>query len=240
MFQETGWHLHIVFFTSFKKDLWLSHLFSQFWSMLNIADRFHSIPIYLLSSMASHKKRGCGHHGGQHMNHDAGRNPHYWSFITRGRRRRKHAGRSFLTTHPRPTAISSLSAIAWMDIRGSWWHYSGAKWKKGACFGKQIVGCPSGAQLLFLSPLQRSPRITLPVHVRQELCFLGLFWLGSVPIGIPLGTLCEWIVPLVAAKTRPLLWWVREAWKMHWTLHSAPKPHPWPLRWELWFGCNST
>lgn len=80
--------------------------------------------------------------------------------------------------------------------------------------------------LSFLSS-KRSYHITIPVHVRLKPCCLGLFWLGSKPSGIPLGTLCGWIVPVVPAKTRPLLWWVREAWKIHWTLHTALKPCLW-------------
>lgn len=109
---------------------------------------------------------------------------------------------------------------------------------KKDCFAKRIVGCPSGAHFLVPS-FKRPPPITFPEHVRAELCFLVLVWLGSVPIGINLGTLCGWIVPLVLAKTRPLLWWVRVAWKMHWTLRSAPEPVPWPPCSMLWFGCNS-
>lgn len=116
------------------------------------------------------------------------------------------------------------------------------KGKTGFCFWQHIVGCPSWVPSfnVLLFTLQTSPHITFPVHLRLELCFLDLFWLGSVPVGIPIGTLCGWIVPLVPPKTRPLLWWVREAWKMQWTFHSAPKPHPWPRCSVLWFGCNST
>lgn len=133
-----------------------------------------------------------------------------------------------------------LFLIQLSESNGSW---SLGEWQKRVyILASRYWDVPVGPLSLvpyfnFVFPrLQKSHHITLPVHVRLKLRSLDPFWLGSKPVGIPLSTLCGWIVPLVPAKTRPLLWWVREAWKIHRTLHTALKPCLWPLCLKQRFG----